>query len=372
MKRLTYINKVLVAASLFMATSAVAQQADNTFKVMTLNVDGLPKTIMVFNVNEDGPGSAGSELISEYIAKKDCDIVGMQENFNYRWEIWSRLFAGYEHDEWSGGVMTEETKIDYAHLHRNKMLCDGLNLSWKKEYKTTTSERVAWKKSFGKFSHEFDDMVTKGFRRYEITLENGAEVVVYNMHMDASSDRDEQAANDAKDIESRQSQWEQLRDYIVSNMDQRPIIVMGDMNSLYHRDDAKKLFIDNINTSGKAIVSDAWVELKRNGSYPEYGQTEVKDDLLDKVLYINPTGTETPITPVLAELDETGYQNDGKPLGDHYPLIVTFSVAGTTAIGHVRNEAQQDDAPAYTVQGTRATANQKGIVIKEGRKFVNK
>ena len=373
MKRLTNnINKVLVAASLLLATSAAAQQTGNTLKVMTLNVVGLPAKILFFNVNADGPASAGSELISEYIASKDCDIVAMQEDFNYRWEIWSRLFAAYNHDEWAGGVMTEECKVDYAHLHRNKFLTDGLNMAWKKECQSKAYERVAWKRAFGKFSHDFDDMITKGFRRHEMTLQNGTEVVVYNMHLDASSDRDEQANNDSKDREARQSQWEQLRDYILSNIDQRPIIVMGDMNTLYHRDDVKRLFIDNINESGKASVGDAWVELQRDGIYPAFGQTDTKDDMLDKVLYINPTGTETPITPTKAEWDKTGYLKDGKPLGDHYPLMVTFSVAGEASGINTVKAQQNDNTPVYTIQGTLTTPNQNGLLIKGGKKYIKK
>ena len=360
----------MVAASLMMATTAMAQQTENTFKVMTLNVDGLPAKILLFDVNADGPASAGSELISEYVASKDCDIVAMQENFNYRWEIWSRLFAGYNHDEWAGGVMTEECKVDYAHLHRNKFLTDGLNMSWKKECKSTAYNRVPWQKAFGKFSHAFDDMVTKGFRCHEIMLPNGLEVVVYNMHMDASDDRDESEDNDAKDREARLSQWVQLRDYIMKNIDKRPVIVMGDMNTLYHRDDVKSIFIDNINSSGKATAGDVWVELTQGGNYPAYGQTETKDDMLDKIIYINPEDTDTPITPKEVELDKMGYMHEGKPLGDHYPLMVTFATAFPTAINGVAQDARQgSDAPEYTVQGTSATPDQKGIVIKEGKKY---
>lgn len=372
-KYLLNINKVMAAATLLLATTVSAQQTDQTFKVMTLNVDGLPAKILVFNVNPDGPASAGSELISEYVAAKNCDIVAMQEDFNYRWEIWSRLFAAYNHDEWGGGILTEECKVDYAHLHRNKFPTDGLNMSWKKECQSKAYDRVAWEKSFGKFSHDFDDIVTKGFRRHEMTLQNGVEVVVYNMHMDASSSRDEKAGNDARDREARQSQWEQLRDHILSHMDRRPIIVMGDMNSLYQRDDVKRIFIDHINETGKATASDAWVELNRGGSYPQYGQTDDQDDMLDKVIYINPTDAETPVKPLQTEWDKTGYlKADGKPLGDHYPLIVTFTAAGSRTAINAVYEAQKSDAPAYTIQGMPATPNQDAVLIKNGKKRLHK
>lgn len=379
MKRYThYIHTALIAASLLMPAAAQAQQPDNSFKVMTLNVDGLPAKLLFFDVNPDGPASAGSELISEYIAARSCDIVALQEDFNYRWEIWSRLFAGYNHDEWAGGVLTEECKVDYAHLHRNKFPTDGLNMSWKKECQSTAYDRVAWKQAFGKFSHNFDDMITKGFRRHEITLQNGIGVVVYNLHMDASSDRDEQVGNDVKDRAARASQWEQLRDYIMNSLDLRPVIVLGDMNTLYHRDNVKALFIDNINQSGKATAGDVWVELQRSGIYPAYGQTEVKDDMYDKVIYINPQGTPTPISPKQVEWDKNGYlKEDGTPLGDHYPVIATFTVSGTTAASpattiDLTQKSLLENAPAYTLQGTLATPDRNGLLIKEGKKYIKK
>lgn len=372
MRRYAYfLNRLMMAAVLLTATSAAAQQ-DNTFKVMTLNVDGLPAKILFFDVNANGPASVGSELISEYVASKDCDIVAMQEDFNYRWEIWSRLFAGYNHDEWAGGILTEECKVDYAHLHRNKFVTDGLNMSWKKECQSTLYERVAWEKTFGKFSHDFDDMITKGFRRHEMTLQNGLELVVYNMHMDASTSRDEQAGNDVKDRQARQSQWEQLRDHIMAHMDKRPVIIMGDMNTLYHRDDAKTVFIDYINQSGRATAGDVWVELQRDGNYPVYGQTDDLDEMLDKVIYINPKDTDTPIVPQLVEWDKAGYMHEGKPLGDHYPLMVTFSAQGIMTGVSTVQQAQHDDAPAYTVQGTKAAPDQKGLLITEGKKHIRK
>ena len=130
-----------IMASLLMAcapiVSAQAQQESKpaTFSIMTLNVDGLPGKIFVFDVNKDGPQSKGSEQISKYMAAKNCDMMCLQENFNYRWEIWSQLNADYSHDDWSGGISIEEKDIDFAHLQNLKFECDGLNTLWKKDIK---------------------------------------------------------------------------------------------------------------------------------------------------------------------------------------------------------------------------------------------
>ena len=367
------MKKILIALTIiFCATTGIHAQDQSTLSVLSLNVDGLPGQIYFFNVNQDGPKSAGSERISEYLRTKDCDILCLQEDFNYRWEIWSQLFAGYNHDEWSGGIITEEANIDFAHLQNLKFPCDGLNMVWKKDHQSTNYQRVAWDKSFGKFSHDFDDMVTKGFRRHEITLANGHKVVVYNMHMDASSDRDEQKNNDAKDKEARLSQWIQLRQDILDNLDTRPVIIAGDMNSFYHRDPIKTEFIDVINATGKAEVKDAWIEKCNDGIYPDLGSTILSDETLDKILYVNPTDGDI-IHPIIVVLDTEGYTYKGKPMGDHSPLIATFEFEKATGIRATQidhEQMQNDDSPIYNIAGQRVSNNYKGVVIQNGSKRI--
>lgn len=363
----------IVAYVVAMATSvSMAQTEDGTFSIMTLNVDGLPGKFLMFDVNKDCPKSDGSLAISKYILSKDCDIIAMQEDFNYRWEIWSHLFANYDHDEWTGGVIFEEMQdCDFIHPQNIKLPCDGLNMSWKKNSQSTAYERVAWEKSFGKFSHEFDDIVTKGFRRHEMTLENGKQLVVYNMHMDASSTRDERLGNDQKDREARQSQWEQLRDHILVHLDSRPIVVVGDMNSLYHKDSVESVFINAINATGRATSGDAWVTLQRNGIYPKLGDEPQKDELLDKVIYINPTDADYTIIPVSYEVDKAGYTVDGEPLGDHYPVIVHFNTLRSKNVSGVNTvNSTITDEKWYSPQGVRQHGITKGINISGSGKKV--
>ncbi len=354
-------------------TEKPIQDEPTTFSIISLNVDGLPGKIFVFNVNADGPKSEGSELISEYLASKKCDILCLQEDFNYRWEIWSRLFAGYEHDAWSGGIIIEEKDIDFAHLQNLKFECDGLNALWKKDIKVRKHERVAWNKSFGKFSHDFDDMITKGFRRHEMTLADGSEIVVYNLHMDASSDRDEAKGNDGKDREARKSQWIQLREHILNNLDERPIVVAGDMNSFYHRDDIKSVFIDAIEDTGKAIVQDAWVESCNQGIFPAMGSEAIESETLDNILYISPYNGRG-LMLLDFEIDKKGYLRDGKPLGDHYPLIAKFQLTDKsknaseyTGISHITDSDNATEI--YDLNGIRHNGPlTRGTYIINGKK----
>ena len=344
-----------------------AQQS--TFSIMTLNVDGLPGNVLFFDVNMDGPLLVGSERISEYIASKNCDIVSMQENFNYSWEIWSRLFANYNHDEWTGGIDIVTNQIDYFHLQNVRFPCDGLNTAWKNNVNSTAYERVAHKQNFGKFSHAFDDIITKGFRRHEFTLADGTEIVVYNTHFDASSDRDELLGNDAKDREARLAQWMQLRDHLMLRLDSRPVLLTGDFNSYYTRDDIVAAFIEPIEATGRATVGDVWIEKCRNGLYPQVGDAKDAEELLDKILYVNPVGGMT-VTPVSVNIDVAGYQCNGKPLGDHTPLIATFEVTDGMTDG-IHAPALSTDGEAYDLQGRRVVNRAvKGVYIRDGHKFI--
>jgi hypothetical protein len=235
--------------------------------------------------------------------------------------------------------------------------------------KSTAYERVAHEKNFGKFSHEFDDIITKGFRRHEFTLANGTEIVVYNTHFDASSGRDEQLGNDVKDREARRSQWMQLRDHLLARLDSRPVLLTGDFNSYYTRDDIVAAFIDPIQATGRATVGDVWIEKYRNGVYPKVGGEKDAEELLDKILYVNPVGG-IGLKPVTVTVDMAGYQYKGKPLGDHYPLLATFSVEGRNTTGIDELTHDNTSGESFDLQGRPASRSSKGIHISNGHKYI--
>jgi hypothetical protein len=211
-------------------------------------------------------------------------------------------------------------------------------------------------------------------------LPNGKEIVIYNLHMDASSDRDEMKENDTKDREARQAQWVQLREYILDNMDERPIVVAGDMNSFYRRDDIKSVFIDAIEATGKAVVKDAWVESSNYGRYPAMGSELIESETLDNILYISPSDGYG-LKLVSFEMDENGYKHNGKPLGDHYPLIAKFQILGKNYISPEEmpncinniSHASQATFDIYDLNGIRQTGNLvPGTYIINGQKVVKK
>ena len=376
-------KKLLMMTAIWLTClmAGYAQEAE-TFSIATLNVDGLPQKIIVAKVNPDGPGGGGSVRIGRYLQKRGCDLVFMQEDFNYHEELTVPMEDDYQLDSWSGDVGVDGHQIDFLHLQNHRFECDGLMGAWKNSITLTSTSRMSWTANFGKFSHALDEMVTKGFRRYELTLAAGQQIVVYNMHMDAGDTADEREGKDSLDRDARLKQWNQLRDEILTRLDTRPVIIVGDLNSYYCRDQIKKNFIDEIDATGRAKVYDAWVELQNGGKYPDPvegivccetdGNILESGEVLDKVLYINPT-SGTGIYAVSYKLDTTDYQHDGKMLGDHYPVSVTFQIGGRkpTGIETVKNEELRVKN-YYDLQGRRVDGHARGIVIERNGEKTHK
>ena len=140
------------------------------------------------------------------------------------------------------------------------------------------------------------------------------------------------AETDPKDNEARASQWEQLRDDILSKSTNRPVIVMGDTNSRYTRDDILGLFINPIEATGYYEVKDAWIEHCKNGKYPNLGDEALMVDklgyregeIVDKVLYLNPKKNGLIIQSLDFNVDAAFDKSD------HKPIIVTMKVEGST------------------------------------------
>lgn len=367
----------MISALLSLAQGVKAQQAD-VFTVASLNVDGLPLKILVFKVNANGPGDAGTSRMGKYLSKKNYDMIFMQEDFNYHDVMTPWLEDNYKLDSHSGRVDidVEGEKVDFLHLQNHRFKCDGLMAAWKNDIQVTATLREAWKQNFGKFSHALDEIVTKGFRRYEMKLANGYEIVVYNMHMDAGDNVDEVEFKDANDRAARHAQWMQLKDDILQKLDSRPVIVVGDLNSYYYRDKIKADFIEAIAATGKATVNDAFVELKKAGAYPAYSDKDtyrkpLVGNLLDgegpdKILYINPVNGAK-IKAVSFDVDVEGYKYEDKALGDHYPVSATFEFSGKrpSAIANI-SVLEDVTAPVeyYNLNGQRIDKPAKGVYVE--------
>lgn len=320
------ISSILVFCMLLCMIPASTMAAENedkisgTFTATAMNVDGLPNSIIGISINSDGPGSEGTKKISAKMASYGWDIIGVSEDFNYNTELLSSLTA-YSSGTHRGGV---------SGLSNNT---DGLNLIWKNTVTVTGEKWTSWNTHYstGIFGtgNGADGMIDKGYRYYEATVAEGVTVDVYILHMDADSD--------AGDIAARESQLTQLANAIKASDNKNPIIVMGDTNCRYTRENLEALFIDAINADSRFTIKDAWIEKVRDGVYPAYGSDALvasdkggtyeypKAEIVDKLFYINNTDSNVTLTANSYEVvtDFTG--SDGTALADHWPIVVEFT-----------------------------------------------
>ena len=292
-----------------------------TFKVCPFNVDGLPKTISILgftiNINNDGLEEEGAIAIGKYIANSDIDFFALSEDFNFHPSLAAQVNDEYTFGKYRGGIST-------SNLSGTKVNTDGLEFLTRKPFTFSDETCTPWNKTYGYTTNGSDELIKKGYRYYVVDLGDGAYVDFYILHMDAEID--------PKDNEARASQWEQLRDDILSKSTNRPVIVMGDTNSRYTRDDILGLFINPIEATGNYKVKDAWIEHCKNGIYPALGDEALMVDKLgyregevvDKVLYLSPKKNGLTIESLDFDVDATFDKSD------HKPIIVTMKVAGST------------------------------------------
>lgn len=333
-----------------------------TFKVCPFNVDGLPKKFGLINVNPDGKGADGAKAIGQYINKSDIGFWGLSEDFNYHNDLANEITDGkYQIGTYRGGINLNQFKLNM------QFDTDGLNFLSKTPYSFSDESWVKWNKCNGWANHGNDEMIRKGYRHYLANLGDDIEIDFYIMHMDADTDD--------KDNEARADQWKQLYNAIVANTNGRPIIVMGDTNCRYTRDDLRGLFIDPINQAGKYEVKDAWIEHCKNGIYPTLGSDALMVDqlgykegeIVDKVLYLNPTDGDCHIKALNFNVDSEF------TVSDHRPVIVTMEVMSkftTTGIENANTSSLLDKKTSaskssgiYDASSRQLTQMVKGLNI---------
>ena len=292
-------------------TSANAQRS-YTFNATALNVDGLPKSILSFEINPDGKEAAGATELCGILANSGWDIVGFSEDFNFHSELTAAPASTYYN------FGTHSGEVGISSITRSS--CDGLGFACNKRFSFSGGTRVAWEGFNGTTDQGADGLITKGFRVYTVTLATGVLVDVYVLHMEAESGE--------KDIAVRNDQLNELATYIKNNHNNRPVIILGDTNCRYTRDELKAAFIDVINADSRFTINDAWIELMWGGTYPTYGADAMmtgeygmqKGEVVDKVFYINTT--ESNLT-----LKANSYLHDESvTVSDHKPVVVNFTL----------------------------------------------
>lgn len=324
---------LLLLVALFATIGIHAQTPVNkTFTACALNIDGLPQTMAGVTVNGDGPGAVGTQAIGQYIVDKGIDILGLSEDFNYNGDLIVGLQNNYQMGTWRGRI---DASGIFSGLHFNT---DGLMFLLKNQNSSgqnmsySNETWVQWEQSLGGLSNGANENVDKGYRFYTVNLGDNVKIDVYILHMNTAEGPDQIALQDR--------QLTQLANAILANGDGRPKLIIGDTNCRYTRNKV----VDNLITplSASYDIKDVWVEKFRNGTAPTYGSEAlmVSDpnksesyetgEIVDKIFYLNPKGGNLSFTLDDLVFDADNYKNgDGTLLGDHVPVIATFTISGT-------------------------------------------
>lgn len=290
---------------------------DPRFICATYNVDGLPSII-----NSDGAGSNGTKSISSKLAASDWDFIGFQEDFEYHSNLVSSM-GMYVFGKHRGSVGVANIAI--------KADTDGLGFA-------TLSSTCSWSnETFVEFTNKYgglfdgaNTIIKKGFRYYLVTMKDGVEFDVYVTHMNSGSDTGH--------INARASQFQQLANYINAHRSGRPIIILGDFNARYTRDDYKTNFWDVLDADLYANLHDPWADIIWGGGYPDYGTPswvvsdkynpnntvgdiefgEQDGEVVDKILYINDPDSDIRI------FAKTYMRDMAYTWADHTPVVVEF------------------------------------------------
>lgn len=338
------LRKLFIASfalmTLLAPNSAFAQRS-YSFNATTLNVDGLPNKIGTITVNPDGKEAEGAKAIGNETRTKGWDIVAMSEDFNF-------------HDY----LIAPISDLYYAGTHGGKVSglsnsTDGLGLLLTKKtgWKFSNETRKVWNDHNGFTDHGADGLINKGFRYYTITIAPGVEFDFYCLHMDAE--------DDPKDIQARESQLTQLVEHIKKNDHGRHILILGDTNCRYTRDNVKGKLIDPINAVDNFTIHDAWIELIRGGAYPNIGDPAIMigdkgpqmGEVVDKIFWIE--NSKSPL-----KIKANSFLHDTSfTASDHYPLTVNFTITdpnGTPATNSDYTLPESATAVAQEIVGNRA------------------
>lgn len=333
------MNRHFLPLCAAMLCVCIASGQSKNFKAVSLNVDGLPESLLggAIKMNVGGPLEAGSKAMGEFIStqRTDWDLFALSEDFNFEDE----LKAGLGDGKYTFGT------------HRGKMYnkfdvltspfdTDGLNVMVRNESGITFSGEtyVRFTDSYGKTSDGSDELIKKGFRYYLVNFGDGLTADLYIHHMDAETDDKSNAA--------RESNVKQVIKYILDRdaqgLNTRPILIMGDSNCRYTRDNLEEWVFNTVNnyTDANGLqpyqVRDPWVDFQWYGVAPKLGSPSLmvgtygaqKGEVVDKVWYINNKKANGVQLIANSFLNDEGFKSNepGVNFADHPPIVIDFTI----------------------------------------------
>lgn len=367
----------LLAAALVLCTTTYAQNGQ--LRVATYNVDGLPSSLSGININPDGPGAERSPLMGSKIMEHGWDVIGLNEDFNFHTELTSTM-SGYNFQTHQGKFESSMAAILGILAGTYRFPIDGLMLATKNNFTVKGEDMIPWegKAVYGYLTNKQDSLTMKGFRYYTVSCPEGYQVDFIILHADAGYVH--------QDRHAREAAMDQLCRYIEGIKTQNPLIVMGDYNNLYYRDAMKALFIDRLNAMSGLTASDAWVEKYCEGKYPAFENPGMDDneswddtgmeltetsEAVDKIVYVNRDNSTVRLELVSTANAMDFVDGSGVALGDHMPLEATFNVVSNGASDiQTATQTSSPDTPLYNIQGLRVTEQYRGVVLKNGKKYI--
>ena len=367
---------LLLLVALFATIGMHAQTpfVTKTFKACALNIDGLPQTMAGITVNGDGPGAAGTQAIGKYIVDKGIDILGLSEDFNYNGDLIVGLQNNYQMGTWRGRI---DASGIISGLHYNT---DGLMFLLKNQNRYgqnmsySNETWVQWEESLGGLSNGANENVDKGYRFYTVNLGDNVKIDVYILHMNTAENADQIGVQDR--------QLTQLANAILANGDGRPKLIIGDTNCRYTRNKVT----DNLITplSELYTIKDVWVEKFQDGKAPDY-TPDVDDDIVvsdktnskayetgeivDKIFYLNPKGGNLSFTLKDLVFDADHYKKDnGSLLGDHVPVIATFTISGTLSDENYTAATQPEFWVGEKLESVASGTEAKAYIMNVGNR----
>jgi len=322
-------------ASATAPTARVITATGGSFSVMTYNIAGLPQLLSSAPSPRDSSTALIGRLINSY------DVVHVQEDFNYHAYLY-----------------------DYGNVHPYRTatsggagIGDGLNsLSY---FPISDFARITWNKRINE-----NALTPKGFSFCRLRISEGVYIDFYNLHTNAESD-------DAS-IAARADNLQQISDYISTVSKGNAVVVMGDMNARYTRDNNLRLLL---NVNG---MTDPWITLIRNGSIPALGDSAIacpfpnetnNCEVVDKIFYRSNKFIQ--LTPSGYQLLHTYVNASGQQLSDHLPLTLNFSYSLQSAFSMSDLFGGPHGTPFNDLETIVASSTPKTFTIRGGSRVDN-
>ena len=304
-KILSVVLAVLMLAFSHGMGAYAEEPVTGSLNIMTYNVSGIPVLGDFQGTQRDLKGSARMAKIGEFLSNESgCELIGTQEDFNNHAAL-ANAMPVYPYQSLSSG---------------GAPLGDGLGIFSK--FPLYNVKHTKWENSYGIVSGGTDRLAQKGILSAVIEIADGVYIDFYVLHADAGMD--------IKSVEARADNYRQLADMINSRTYDRAVIVEGDFNSTFDRNQADDLYNNLVKPAG---LSDCWADLYNNGNCVYNNGTGWNPsfyETFDKVMFKSGGGVEL----AAGSLQYIQYTNEkGETYTDHIAtkVCINYTVTGDTS-----------------------------------------